>query len=132
MVRQCIRLCQHIDFGIEQNTDTVRQLISTLISRQLLTADEGNAVKVNHITQFFQSEMATRIQRSSKVFRELPFTYAHDGSGGDYQIIQGIADCLFQEDDGWVLLDYKTDSIRVDLSRMLKLKKKCIIAIVFN
>ena len=44
--------------------------------------------------------------------RELPFTYAHDGDDGDYQIIQGIADCLFQEEDGWVLLDYKTDRVQ--------------------
>ena len=26
--------------------------------------------------------------------------------------MQGIADCLFEEQDGWVLLDYKTDRVR--------------------
>ncbi|MBQ1431670.1 MAG: PD-(D/E)XK nuclease family protein, partial [Ruminococcus sp.] len=26
--------------------------------------------------------------------------------------IQGIADCIFKEDDGWVLVDYKTDNFR--------------------
>ena len=30
--------------------------------------------------------------------------------------IQGIADCLFKEEDGWVLLDYKTDRYKDDLS----------------
>ena len=31
----------------------------------------------------------------------------------DIQILQGIADCLFQESDGqWVLLDYKTDRVK--------------------
>ena len=49
---------------------------------------------------------------SQEVLRELPFTYAYDGGDGDYQILQGIADCLFKEEDGWVLLDYKTDRIR--------------------
>ena len=44
--------------------------------------------------------------------RELPFTYAFDDKDGDYQILQGIADCLFEEQDGWVLLDYKTDRVR--------------------
>ena len=42
----------------------------------------------------------------------MPFTYAYDGADGDYQILQGIADCLFKEPDGWVLLDYKTDRIQ--------------------
>ena len=41
----------------------------------------------------------------------MPFTYAHEDDA-DYQIMQGIADCLFKEGDGWVLLDYKTDRIR--------------------
>ena len=49
---------------------------------------------------------------AERVSRELPFTYAYDGDDGDYQILQGIADCLFKEQDGWVLLDYKTDRIQ--------------------
>ncbi len=50
--------------------------------------------------------------KAEQVYRELPFTYAHDDRDGDYQILQGIADCLFKEQDGWVLLDYKTDRVR--------------------
>ena len=49
---------------------------------------------------------------AEQVSRELPFTYAYDDADGDYQILQGIADCLFEEQDGWVLLDYKTDRIQ--------------------
>ena len=36
---------------------------------------------------------------------------------GDSQIIQGVVDCLFLEEDGkWVLLDYKTDRVQHLLS----------------
>ena len=104
-------IMQHIDFQIEHNGETVSQLIKTSVTRQLITPEEANAVQVNQVTQFFKSDMAKRVKQSEKVLRELPFTYAHDGDDGDYQIIQGIADCLFQEEDGWVLLDYKTDRI---------------------
>ena len=69
--------------------------------------------------------MAKRVKLSTQVLRELPFTYAHDGDDGDYQIIQGIADCLFEEEDGWVLLDYKTDRVREDLILQAKSKMKC-------
>ena len=63
------------------------------------------------IAQFFETNIAKRLMVAEEVFRELPFTYAHDGGDGDYQILQGIADCLFKEKDGWVLLDYKTDRV---------------------
>ncbi|WP_371812555.1 helicase-exonuclease AddAB subunit AddA [Sporosarcina sp. Marseille-Q4063] len=105
-------IMQHIDFKIEQNSETIGQLITSLQTRQLLTQEEANAVHVNQVTQFFKSNMAKRVKRSAQVLRELPFTYAHDGDDGDYQIIQGIADCLFEEEDGWVLLDYKTDRVQ--------------------
>jgi ATP-dependent helicase/nuclease subunit A len=105
-------IMQHIDFQIEQNVETIEQLITTLQTRQLLTREEAYAVDINQVTRFFKSDMAKRVKQSAQVLRELPFTYAHDGDDGDYQIIQGIADCLFEEEDGWILLDYKTDRIQ--------------------
>ena len=27
-------------------------------------------------------------------------------------LVQGMIDCAFREEDGWILLDYKTDTIR--------------------
>ena len=97
-------IMQHINFQIEQNSDTIEQLITTLQTRQLITREEAKAVNIDQVTQFFKSEMAKRVKLSTQVLRELPFTYAHDGDDGDYQIIQGIADCLFEEEDGWVLI----------------------------
>jgi ATP-dependent helicase/nuclease subunit A len=105
-------IMQHIDFQIEQNVDTIEQLITKLQTRQLLTREEAYAVDINQVTRFFKSDMAKRVKQSAQVLRELPFTYAHDGDDGDYQIIQGIADCLFEEEDGWILLDYKTDRVQ--------------------
>ena len=67
---------------------------------------------LNAVAQFFQTAIAKRLMKAEQVLRELPFTYAFDGGDGDYQILQGIADCLFEEQDGWVLLDYKTDRVR--------------------
>ena len=78
----------------------------------MLTTEEANAVDANAVAQFFQTAIAKRLMKAKQVSRELPFTYAFDDSDGDYQILQGIADCLFEEQDGWVLLDYKTDRVR--------------------
>jgi len=44
---------------------------------------------------------------------------------GDIQLLQGIADCLFQEADGeWILLDYKTDKIKGVLITEASIKRE--------
>ena len=104
-------IMQHIDIKETQTATDVEQLLTRLVERQLLTAEEAKAVNINAVVQFYDTDIAKRLMQSEKVFRELPFTYAHDDDS-DYQIMQGIADCLFKEDDGWVLLDYKTDRVQ--------------------
>lgn len=104
-------MMQHIDVRQTPNLQAVEKLITELTDRQLLTKEEARAVDAHAVAQFFQTGIAKRLMAAEKVSRELPFTYAHDGGDGDYQILQGIADCLFKEEDGWVLLDYKTDRI---------------------
>ena len=69
------------------------------------------AVKVEEIERFYASDTAERLRSAKHVKREVPFTYAKADADGDHQIIQGIVDCLFEEQDGWVLLDYKTDRL---------------------
>jgi len=104
-------IMQHIDIHKTHLVADVEALIAKLAERQLLTVEEAVAVNVHGVAQFFDTDIAKRLTVSKKVFRELPFTYAHDSGEGDYQILQGIADCLFEEPDGWVLLDYKTDRV---------------------
>ena len=64
------------------------------------------------LPDFSKRQLRQRLMNAKRVSRELPFTYAYDDDDGDYQILQGIADCLFEEQDGWVLLDYKTDRVQ--------------------
>ncbi len=52
---------------------------------------------------FFASPIFKRILRSDEVYREYEFITEQDGT-----ILQGIVDLLFVEQDGIVLLDYKT------------------------
>lgn len=103
---------QHIPFDRVCTVEEVNGFVSELVQRQLLTVEEARAVDAEAIVRFFHHPIAQRVQTAIRVERELPFTYAYDADDGDYQIVQGIADCLFEEEDGWVLLDYKTDRIR--------------------
>ncbi|MCG7334300.1 helicase-exonuclease AddAB subunit AddA [Sporosarcina sp. ACRSM] len=105
-------IMQHIDIRQENDAVQVADCVKELTARQLLTMEEAEMVDTQTIVHFFGTPIAKRLMESEQVMRELPFTYAYDGADGDYQILQGIADCLFKEPDGWVLLDYKTDRIQ--------------------
>lgn len=103
---------QHIDLAHATDRNHVEVLLQDLLLRQLLTEEEVKALDRDAIVQFTASPVAERMQKATRVLKELPFTYAYDGADGDSQILQGIADCLFEEPDGWVLLDYKTDRLK--------------------
>ncbi|RSK37040.1 helicase-exonuclease AddAB subunit AddA [Bhargavaea beijingensis] len=102
-------IMQHIDLTRPQTVRDVQNLITGLVRRELITDEEAREVDAAAIARFFGTPIYERIRKSPDVRRELPFTYGLDAGDGDRQILQGIADCLFREKDGWVLLDYKTD-----------------------
>lgn len=104
-------MMQQISFTESKTVEEVAHLVKSLIDRQLLTEEEGAAVDPTSIVEFFNTTLVKRLGHAKKIYRELPFTYAYEGDG-DAQILQGIADCLFEEADGWVLLDYKTDRVQ--------------------
>ncbi len=81
-----------------------------------LTEEEYNAVDFDALRCFYESDILRRMKASSGIHREEPFTFRKklseltSADGDDvFVLIQGIIDCYFFEDDGIVLLDYKTD-----------------------
>ena len=75
-----------------------------------------------NIIDFFQSALGQRLQKSVKVKREVPFSLALP-AGEMYDLpseveekilVQGVIDCLWWEEDGWVLLDYKSDRVQTE------------------
>ncbi|MGB3259362.1 helicase-exonuclease AddAB subunit AddA [Paenisporosarcina sp.] len=104
---------QHLDINLQPTKEKIESFIQLLEERQLLTTNEAKAIKLNAIERFLHSPIAERLRHSADILREVPFTYGMKDEDEEIQILQGIADCLFQEDDGrWVLLDYKTDRIK--------------------
>ncbi|MDQ0429040.1 ATP-dependent helicase/nuclease subunit A [Planomicrobium stackebrandtii] len=102
---------QHIPLDRTMDSTEIEEFIETLVGMEILSPDEGKAVKVEEIERFYASNTAARLRSAKHIKREVPFTYAKADAEGDHQIIQGIVDCLFEEPDGWVLLDYKTDRV---------------------
>nr|WP_304974138.1 UvrD-helicase domain-containing protein [uncultured Acetatifactor sp.] len=86
-----------------------------------LSVEYLQAVRQRKIENFLQSPLAWRMwlaQRRGGLYREQPFVLGIDARRlkSDFPetetvLIQGIIDVFFEEEDGIVLLDYKTDAI---------------------
>ncbi len=86
-----------------------------------LTPLYREAVSEYKLLAFLGSDLAERMHRAGqkgKLHREQPFVYGVDASRlgegypqGEKVLIQGIIDAYFEEADGLVLVDYKTDVV---------------------
>lgn len=89
--------------------------LQRLVDRGFLTGAEAAAISRAKFAAFFRSPLMDRILRADRVLREYRFfskiPAAQAGYKGEGEIlIQGIADCVLEEDGAGVLLDFKTDA----------------------
>ncbi|MFJ8090418.1 helicase-exonuclease AddAB subunit AddA [Lysinibacillus sp. NPDC095746] len=104
---------QHVPQNGFTDVQEVKDFVANLVARQLLTEAEGKIVPWKKIYNFFATDIGQRFKKAKTIRRELPFTISRVDEDGDAQIVQGIIDCLFEDENGeWILLDYKTDRIQ--------------------
>ena len=108
--------------------------IERLSSERFISTEEAKVIDSTKVDAFFNSELAKRILSSENVLREYKFMsrihadeYAEDidEEFADTEItIQGIADCIFEEDGELILLDYKTDYVKTEAELVKKYGKQ--------
>jgi len=110
---------QQIDLREPQNEASLEALKLHLLQNEYLRAEQLEAVNNQEILRFFESDLAKRMQNAHTLHREVPFSMVipaneaySDWQGKDEPVlIQGVIDCLFEDEQGLVLVDYKTDRI---------------------
>ncbi len=95
--------------------------IDRLYEWEFITLKEKEAIDTQSVRKFFQSDVYRRMKASSRVEREMRFlTEISAGSinpeldsavRDEKIVVQGSVDCVFVEDDGIVVVDFKTDRI---------------------
>lgn len=116
-----------------------------LYENGLLGNKESTAIEIPLIEKFFRSELYSRMKSAENLERERKFLLriadidVPDELKNVYKdtdgMIQGVIDCLFEEDDGIVVVDYKTDSskdeeaLRVEYAPQLILYKAALEAV---
>ncbi|MGN7176363.1 helicase-exonuclease AddAB subunit AddA [Paenibacillus sp. FSL R5-0490] len=110
---------QHIDFSRPVTVETISSKMDEMVRKELLTEEQRASIEPQLIVQFFETELGQRMVQAKSVRREIPFSLSFpareiysDWQGEDEPVlIQGIVDCVFEDEHGLVLLDYKTDGI---------------------
>lgn len=109
---------QYITPAADQTTATLRREIDAFVRQGLLSREEAKLVYVPALAAFCQSDIGRRMAESPELHREYPFTVLLAGGDplpetetGEQILIQGVIDCLFREDDAWILVDYKSDRL---------------------
>ena len=71
-------------------------------------------VNVDNIIKFFKTDLGLSIiNNRNTLYREKPFAFLKQFDD-DYQVYRGIIDGFFEQDDNFVLFDYKTNYINND------------------
>ena len=102
--------------------EQLKQELETVIKNGKMTKEQVGLLSISKLMTFFESPLAERMQKAEeqgKLYREQPFLRGMDVSEvyhKPYQeketiLIQGIIDAFFEEEDGIVLVDYKTDRV---------------------
>lgn len=109
--------------------DNLDEEIKNLVSGGFITEEQGKSLDKKRLASFFNSSLAKRMFNSDKIYREIKvstFLSANEVYGIDFDdkiLVQGIADCVFEESGQLVLVDYKTDRVK-DENELLERYKK--------
>ncbi len=111
------KVMEFFDF---ENCDNIESEVERLYEWQFINEQERDSLDILSLKAFFDSEIFKRIKNSPLVKREMRFmseipVNLIDNTLEEFQnekiIVQGAVDICFVEDDGIVILDFKTDRV---------------------
>ncbi|MEW6661144.1 MAG: helicase-exonuclease AddAB subunit AddA [Bacillota bacterium] len=111
---------QHLNFQGSLTPEGIRGQVQEMICREILAEEQARAVDPENLARFFAGSLGRRLLSSPEVRREIPFSlvlpagtiYPDLGQTlAEKVLVQGVIDCLFGEEDGLVLIDWKTDQV---------------------
>ncbi len=124
---------EHIDLNLHTSVEAIKELISQLVSKQIIAPHIAEAVPVQKLYAFTQSPLAKRMRSADFVNREVQFVLSKNPQDiyrrQPFQnatgkiLVHGIIDCFFTEKDGVVLVDYKSDYVG-EKRHIERIKKK--------
>lgn len=91
--------------------------IARITDNGFLSREQAESLNRNALLNFFNSDFALRMFESDNIYREIkvssfvPLSELENTDSREEVLIQGISDCVFEENGELVLVDYKTDRV---------------------
>ena len=110
---------QHVDLSRPISEESIKEQLEWMVNNELLTPEQAEVIDSKLIVQFFHSELGQRYFHAKAIHREIPFTlslpanevYPNWKDSEEAVFVQGIIDCILEDENGLVLIDYKSDGI---------------------
>ena len=108
---------QYICYENCDSVEAVDQEIYRLVEKGFLSEAQGSMVSREDIAAFFQSDLGIRLRKGAEHLREFKFSILDDASkyehaaAGEQVLLQGVVDCAIVDEDGIIIIDFKTDKV---------------------
>lgn len=92
--------------------------ILRLTDKAFITAEQAESLSREELSTLFNSSFAERMFNSDRLYREFKISSfvklrdIEDIDSDEKILVQGISDCIFEENGELVLVDYKTDRVK--------------------
>lgn len=117
-------LMEHLDYNRIDNVEQIKQQIEECIEKGFLDKDLAKKIVPDKIIDFTLSDVGKGAKTAfdcGKLYRERQFMAGIKASdifkdifSDELIMVQGIIDMFYEEEDGIVLVDYKTDNVSMD------------------
>lgn len=111
---------QFADFEACDSLEGIRQECARMADKHILSAEQVEKIDAEKIAAFFQSDLYQQEMRTGRLRREFKFSvlapamrfYPEAAEAPEENVLlQGVVDCLIENEQGFTVVDFKTDRV---------------------
>lgn len=127
-----LHLCmKKLDENKEYNLTSIKEMIHTLVEKEMITQKEANNINPMVILKFTQSNIwqdmkkAKEVQKEKAFYLTIPAKEIYEEEIPENILVQGMIDLYYiNQKDELILVDYKTDFVNAEIELIEKYKKQ--------
>lgn len=122
------KVLQYLEPTLPIGKKTLEKDLDRLEEKGILTQEERTVIWIADLVDFYHSDLGQCLleaKRSGKLKQEQQFIIGvtpqeinqevyYEVPKSEFVMLQGVIDAAIEEDDGWILIDYKTDRVDVN------------------
>ncbi len=108
---------QYLNYANCVDAKAIRGELECLVQRGNLTQEQAQMINCEELAAFFASDFGKKLRQHPQVLREFKFSVLDDAAAydaslqGEEILLQGVVDCAMVDEDGIIILDFKTDYV---------------------